>query len=304
MDSKFKKAENWDEFRDNYYGYIIVLSEAKNRGEMYNMIVKDWAEYSVVNKEYIHSGARYFKASVGKQMMSLLLQGHHILEHYLDIFYSRHHKDKVQDFSKLRAHIDNELAFKKQVEEEKRELERDEEQNAPSEETGDVEENLLTGEHTDGDSKEEKRELEQIVTDTLVGGAKMIGKLVEAVDGDIRDLTAEISSMGKSSMVKVKVVGPKKIDFLDDILDFLPSEDAGVIETEADDYDVGVYAFTHENWGDLEKVKDMLPTGKYRIACNVGRRDGDICMDPLFFDVWEFEKYGRQDILRKLRRFV
>ncbi len=284
MDSKFKKAGSWKEFYTNFNEYIIVLSESKNRNETYDMLVKDWAEYSAVNKSYIHSGHHELKKKINQQMIYLLLQEHEILSYFLDIFF-KDDKNKVQDFSQIRTWIDNEFANQ----EEDVISEEDPKDDVPVE--------------SDPAVKEEKGELEKVVTDTLIGGAKIIGNLVGAVDHDIKNFSAEISSIGKPRLVKVKVVGPKKLDFCNDILDFLPSEEAGVIETELDDYDVGVYAFDHDNWGNFNDVQEQLPTEKHRIACNTGPSEGDICLYPLFFDVWEFEKYEKQDILSKLRDF-
>ena len=146
-------------------------------------------------------------------------------------------------------------------------------------------------------------DLEDFVTNTLVGGAKILGKIVGVVDDEINTVAEEINSIGKPRMVKVKVEGPRRLDFLCSIVDFLPPEISHVIETKENDYDIGIYAFDHDDWGDLGTVKEKLPS-KNRIACNIGLQGGDIYMEPLFKEVWEFERYNKQGILHKLRSYV
>ncbi len=307
MDSKFKKAESWKEFYTNFNEYIIVLSEsrdsnqeAEDRNETYNMIVKDWAEYSAVNKSYILDGPRELKNKINKQMLYLIVQEHEILNYFLVIFV--HVKNEEENFSQLRTWIDNEFANQESMKKEVSEYPTCESL-SPSGRKDDV---PVENDSVESDSgvKEEKGNLEQVVTDTLIDGAKLIGNLVGAVGHDIKNFSAEIGSINKPRLVKVKVVGPKKLDFLSSILDFLPSEEAGVIETELDDYDVGIYAFDHDNWGNLDNVQEELPIGKYRIACNIGPSQGDIYMEPIFFEVWELEMYTKQDILSKLIAFA
>lgn len=295
--SKFREAESWNEFHTIFNEYIITLSETKDRNETYNMIVKDWAEYLAINKKYIHGGPRYVKTDIGKQMMYLLLQKHPILDYYLDIFYSRSNKNKIQDFSKLRAHVDNEIEFKKQVEE----------KNTPIDSVGDNEvleeeiEDIPIDSIGNNEDKGKEKELEQVVAETLANGARMIENLIGMAGSDIKSIAMGITSFGRPCVVKV--VGPKKVFFISSVIDILPAEESGVIETELDDYDVGVYAFNHSCWGDLEAIQDDLPN-KPRIACNTGSSHGDIWMYPLFSDVWEFEKYTERDILSKLASFA
>ena len=224
------------------------------------------------------------------------MQNHEILSYFLDIFF-KDDKDKVRNFSQIKTWMNNEFAFQESIKGEEKYIGSD---------SSIIIDHIGSGflEDLPEDPPETKGTLEKVVTDTLIDGAKAIGKMLGAVDNDIKNVATELNPIGKPRTVKVKVIGPKKTDFLCDIIDFLPSELFNVIETNKNDYDVGIYAFTHENWGNLENVKELLPTEKYRIACNIGPQDGDICMEPLFFDVWEFEKYEKQAILSKLREFA
>nr|QBK85930.1 MAG: hypothetical protein LCMAC101_05250 [Marseillevirus LCMAC101] len=291
MDSKFRKADSYEEFYIHFRQYIDVLDKASIDTLIYDTLIKDWAEYSAVNKRYILGGPRGLKDLICNQMMNLLKKDFQILSYFLDIF----SEEKEQDFSQLKRHF----AIKT--------LNENPEYSATieNEETDDDLPDLEPDDEK-VESEETKKEgnLEHVVIETLIGGAKLIGNLVGMVDRDIKNISTEIISISKTRMVKVKVIGPKKLDFVVDILDFFPSEKAGVIETELNDYDVGIYAFDHENWGNLEDVKDNLPTGKYRIACNMGPSQGDILMMPLFFDVWEFEECTKQDILNRLTVFA
>ncbi len=124
MDSKFKKAETWDEFNSKWSEYIIVLSDMKEHGQEYEFLVKEWVEYSAVNKYYLHAGPRYVKDDVNNQMMNLLDEKHQILDYYLDIFvYGRKDCREIMckthvNFSRLRGHVDNEIEWKETLKKE------------------------------------------------------------------------------------------------------------------------------------------------------------------------------------------
>ena len=124
MDNKIKKAETWDEFHTNFNEYIILLSDMKERGEEYDLLVIDWAEYSAVNKFYLHGGPRYVKDDVNKQMMSLLVENYPILDYYLDIFFhgrKNRGEKKTLNFSQLRDYVDIELEWKETLRKEEEE---------------------------------------------------------------------------------------------------------------------------------------------------------------------------------------
>ncbi len=290
--SKFREAESYKEFYVNFSQYVSILAATKDHDHSRNLLVKEWAEYSAVNKKYICDGFSHeLEKNIRDQMICLLKENYPILDSFLALFGNN---VKEHNFSELKRWIndvimisseDDDIIVKKIEEAEKKVDEAEESEKKVNEKA------------------EKESELEQVVTETLVDGAKMIGNLVGMVDNDIKRITTEIVSLGKPRMVKVKVVGPKKLDFLSIIIDFLPTEESGVIETELDDYDIGIYAFDHGCWGDLETVQDDLP-GKIRIACNIGSFQGDIYLYPLFSEVWEFEYYTKQDILSKLTSFV
>jgi len=331
--SKFKKVESWKEFYTNFNQYISTLSESRDcgeacgdRDEVYDMLIKDWAEYCAVNKSYIHSGSRELRDKINKQMLYLLQQDHEILTYYLDLF-SIDNKDKVQYFSAIKTWINNEFAsesteavpdvfttdVKTSVEK------KDYNDSCIGDDTSSLtdflgndlpkkptREEMVEDEEKEDSKKEEMDStphFEKIVTDTLVGGAKIVGKIVGLVDEEINSVAEEISSACNPRTVKVKVEGPRRLDFLCSIVDFFPPESSHVTETKENDYDIGIYAFNHDNWGDLDTVKEKLPR-ENRIACNIGPQGGDIYMEPLFNEVWEFERYNQQDILSKLRSFA
>jgi hypothetical protein len=308
----------------------------EDRDEAYDMLVKDWAEYCSVNKSYIHKGTRELKDKINKQMIYLLLQEHDILTYFLNLFFAEDKEEKVQNFSAIKTWINNEFAtedpaltvpttnvtmsvkpvatFDTDTVCVKKEDVTDRCVGGDSSVLIDflgndlpkmpAREEMVEDEEKGASEKEDVEpipDLEDFVTNTLVGGAKIIGKIVGAVDDEINSVADEINSMGKPRMVKVKVEGPRRLDFLSSIVDFLPPDISHIIETKENDYDIGIYAFDHDDWGDLDTVKEKLPTGRRRIACNIGVLGGDIYMEPLFKEVWELERYNKQEILRKLR---
>jgi len=348
MDSKFRKADSYQEFYGHFRQYIDVLVKTHVGSAAYSIFVKDWAEYSAVNKRYIFGGPRDLKNMIRAQMMYLLKKDFQILNYFLDLF----GKDKECNFSQIKEHFEINDEFKANAkawsnvmdsnpkEDSVATIEDDEtykdlpdlipiddSDTVDSETTEPKTDKMETTEpetvESVSDSPKQEGTLEHVVTEALIDGAKLIGNLVGTVDKILEH---------EPSRLRVKLIGPRRLDLSDRLLGELGSATKHTIsfsktlpnttfefhllnrdaaDTECvsiDDYDIGIYAFDLDDWGNLDDIHLELPHEKPRIGCILDDDrvscDEDYCMAPLLSDILKIENWTSREILDRLAVFA